>query len=69
MWMACRALRMPLRVSTEGVNTYALSGHKLHGPKGISALVLAPGVHICPSPLAAGKRKQSAPRHAQYARH
>jgi cysteine desulfurase len=48
-------LRMPLRVSAEGVNTYALSGHKLHGPKGIGALVLAPGVRILPISYGGGQ--------------
>lgn len=41
-------LRRPVRVGAGGVNTYALSAHKLHGPKGVGALAVAPGTRLLP---------------------
>ena len=39
---------LPLRVLTLGADSLALSGHKLHGPKGTGALWLRPGVRLAP---------------------
>ena len=39
-------LRVPL--SLKSVDMYTLSGHKLHGPKGIGALVVRKGVRLLP---------------------
>ncbi|MDD4080887.1 MAG: cysteine desulfurase family protein [Eubacteriales bacterium] len=33
-------LRLPMRIKDAGIDSYALSGHKIHGPKGIGALAL-----------------------------
>lgn len=33
--------RKPLRLKDAGIDSYALSGHKIHGPKGIGALALS----------------------------
>jgi cysteine desulfurase len=39
---------LPVRVSTLGADSLALSGHKLHGPKGTGALWLRPGARLAP---------------------
>ncbi|MCC6746398.1 MAG: cysteine desulfurase [Deltaproteobacteria bacterium] len=39
---------LPTHLSHLGADLLALSGHKIHGPKGVGALVLAPGVHVAP---------------------
>lgn len=41
-------LRLPFSLKEYGISSYALSGHKLHAPKGIGALVLANGVRLSP---------------------
>ncbi len=44
--------RLPVRLSALGANSVAVSSHKLGGPKGAGALLLAPGVS--PRPLIVG---------------
>ncbi|MGI4977396.1 MAG: cysteine desulfurase family protein, partial [Janthinobacterium lividum] len=44
--------RLPLNLATLGADSLAVSSHKLGGPKGAGALLLAPG--IAPRPLIAG---------------
>jgi len=39
---------VPLRVASLGADTVAISGHKIHGPKGAGALWLRPGARIAP---------------------
>lgn len=41
-------LRLPLDMGATGVDSYALSAHKIHGPKGVGALALRGGVRIAP---------------------
>ena len=41
-------LRVPLDMARLGVDSYALSGHKIHAPKGIGALALSTGISIVP---------------------
>ena len=48
-------LRVPIHMAREGVDLYTLSGHKIHGPKGIGALVVAPGVHLMPTVFGGGQ--------------
>lgn len=39
-------LRVPISFKKIGIQSYALSGHKIHGPKGVGALVLRDGYRI-----------------------
>ncbi len=41
-------LRLPCRADVIGFDSYALSGHKIHGPKGIGALWVGPRVRLKP---------------------
>lgn len=40
--------KLPLPLKAWGVDSYAFSGHKLHGPKGIGGLYLSSKIHIPP---------------------
>lgn len=40
--------KIPLALKVWGVDSYAFSGHKLHGPKGIGGLYLSSKVHLPP---------------------
>ncbi len=44
-------LRMPLQLSSSRIDLYTLSGHKIHGIKGIGALMVRDGVHLRPQLL------------------
>ena len=48
-------LRVPFDMAALQADTYALSGHKIHGPKGIGALVCAPGVKLHPRAVGGGQ--------------
>ena len=48
-------LRVPCDMAALQADTYALSGHKIHGPKGIGALVCAPGVKLHPRAVGGGQ--------------
>ena len=48
-------LRVPSDMPGVQADSYALSGHKIHGPKGIGALILAPGVRVHPRALGGGQ--------------
>ena len=41
-------LRVPIRIRTLGIQSYAFSAHKIHGLKGTGALILAPGYNVKP---------------------
>ncbi len=41
-------LRVPMDMKACGADTYALSSHKIHGPKGCGALVLREGTRLSP---------------------
>ena len=51
-------LRVPFDMSALGVDSYALSGHKIHGPKGIGALAVCQRVQLNPRQLGGGQEKQ-----------
>ncbi len=41
-------LRVPLDLRAAGVHLYAVSAHKVHGPKGVGALIVSKGVRLSP---------------------
>ena len=49
-------LRIPFSFKQYGVQSYALSGHKIHGPKGVGALVLRDGHRIKPQIAGGGQQ-------------
>ena len=51
-------LRVPFDMTAIGADTYALSGHKIHGPKGIGALVMGPRVQLNPRQVGGGQEGQ-----------
>ncbi|MBR6300000.1 MAG: cysteine desulfurase [Clostridia bacterium] len=50
-------LRLPIDMKALGIDSYALSGHKIHGPKGIGALVYSERTRIVPRELGGGQEK------------
>ena len=48
-------LRVPFDMAAVGADTYALSGHKIHAPKGVGALVMGPGAHLAPRQIGGGQ--------------
>src|SRR5437667_10161337 len=48
---------MPLRPMTWGVDLMSLSGHKVHGPKGVGAVYVRPGVRLAPQ-LGGGEQER-----------
>ena len=48
-------LRVPFDMAACKADTYALSGHKIHAPKGIGALVMAPRVQLNPRQVGGGQ--------------
>ncbi|MCL2811043.1 MAG: cysteine desulfurase [Clostridia bacterium] len=48
-------LRAPLSVGRIGVDLYTISGHKIHGPKGIGALLARKGIKLHPQLLGGGQ--------------
>jgi len=48
-------LRVPFDMAAVGADTYALSGHKIHAPKGVGALVMAPRVQLSPRQMGGGQ--------------
>lgn len=52
--------KLPVDVRALGVDTYAISAHKFHGPKGVGALYVRKGVAL--TPLLHGGRQQQGQR-------
>ncbi|MFR3405924.1 MAG: cysteine desulfurase family protein [Christensenellales bacterium] len=50
-------MRVPMHMEHMGVDLYALSGHKIHGPKGIGVLAVRPGVRLIPQITGGGQEK------------
>ncbi len=48
-------LRVPFDMCKTGADSYALSGHKIHAPKGIGALVMKPNVQVSPRQVGGGQ--------------
>ena len=48
-------LRAPLDMQLFQITSVALSGHKIHGPKGVGALVTSPGVRVRPRQVGGGQ--------------
>lgn len=40
--------KLPINLNQSPIDSFALSGHKIHGPKGIGALAIAKGVRLIP---------------------
>ena len=51
-------LRVPFDMTAVKADTYALSGHKIHAPKGIGALVMGPRVQLNPRQVGGGQEGQ-----------
>lgn len=50
--------RVPMQMQAWGVDLFTLSAHKIHGPKGVGALVCAPGVKLNPLVQGGGQEGQ-----------
>ena len=50
-------MRLPVDMRAIGIDSYALSGHKIHGPKGIGALVLGTRMRVSARMLGGGQEK------------
>ena len=48
-------LRVPFDMKACHGDSYALSGHKIHGPKGVGALVMGPGMQVRPRQVGGGQ--------------
>ena len=49
-------LRVPFTMKGSGVQSYAVSAHKVHGPKGIGALLIQPGYRLHPLMVGGGQQ-------------
>lgn len=50
-------LRVPLAFDQSGIDLYTCSGHKIHGPKGVGALIARKGVRLNPRIEGGGQEK------------
>jgi len=50
-------LRLPVDMRKTGIDSYALSGHKIHAPKGVGALVTGGRMRLAPRALGGGQEK------------
>jgi len=50
-------MRVPMHMGRMGVDLYALSGHKIHGPKGVGALIIKKGIRLAAQTTGGGQEK------------
>ena len=50
-------MRVPVHMARMGIDLYSLSAHKIHGPKGVGALVVRKGVRLMPQETGGGQEK------------
>jgi cysteine desulfurase len=50
-------MRVPISMQSLNIQSYALSSHKIHGPKGVGALVLQKGHKVGPREFGGGQEK------------
>ena len=50
-------MRVPMHMGKMGVDMYALSGHKIHGPKGVGVLVVRKGMRLVAQTTGGGQEK------------
>ncbi len=50
-------LRQPISMTELGVQSYAVSAHKVHGPKGVGALIFAEGYRLRPLMVGGGQQR------------
>ena len=50
-------MRVPMHMGRMGVDMYALSGHKIHGPKGVGVLAVRKGVRLAPQMTGGGQER------------
>lgn len=49
--------KLPIKVKRMKIDLLSMSGHKLHGPKGVGALYIADGVRLAPQVFGGGQEK------------
>lgn len=50
-------MRVPLHMGKAGIDLYSLSAHKIHGPKGVGALVVRKGVRVAAQETGGGQER------------
>lgn len=50
-------MRVPMHMGRDGVDMYSLSGHKIHGPKGVGALVVRENLRLAAQMTGGGQEK------------
>lgn len=50
-------MRVPVHMGKMGIDMYSLSAHKIHGPKGVGALVVKKGVRLAAQETGGGQEK------------
>ena len=50
-------MRVPMHMGRQGIDLYSLSGHKIHGPKGIGALVVRGNLRLAAQMTGGGQEK------------